>query len=119
MSLPEVYDYARQALFPGKDGAVQPVRQRGGHQLERRRPRDGRGHAPAAAVCRQNRIETLAGEVEQALVRVPEWKTGKALLAVIDLERGRTEQARKNWQELLDDKQNPMPPMCANIIGQA
>ena len=67
---------------------------------------------------RQNRVETLAGEVEQALARTPEWKTGKALLAVIDLERGRTEQARKAWQELLDDKQNPMPPIARYIIGQ-
>ena len=45
-------------------------------------------------------------------------KSGLSVRAISNLERGRTEQSRKAWQELLDDKKNPMPAMSRYIFGQ-
>ncbi|HTU17039.1 MAG TPA: DUF1583 domain-containing protein [Gemmataceae bacterium] len=118
--LPEIYDYARQAIIPRTD---EPVADpwRGSDQINSYNG-DGRVNGVVThmleATRRQNRLRPLAREVEQVLSKRPEWSAGKALLAVLNLQRGRTAEARRLWRELLDDKQNPMPMWPRIVFGQ-
>ncbi len=117
--LPEIYDYARQAVFPGKEGTLQPWK--GGEEIM---SWGGEGRVTGlvtqilSAARRQNRLDALTHEIERALKQRPGWKTGQALLAVIDIQRGRTDRARHALKELLDDRETPMPPMARIIFGQ-
>jgi tetratricopeptide (TPR) repeat protein len=118
--LPEIYDYARQAVIPRSD---EPVADpwRGSEQVMYYNG-DGRVGSVVTrmleATRRQNRLRPLTREVEQVLSKRPEWSAGKALLAVLNLQRGRTAEARRLWRELLDDKQHPMPMWTRIIFGQ-
>jgi tetratricopeptide (TPR) repeat protein len=118
--LPEVYEYARQAVIPRTD---EPVADpwRGSEQVIYYSG-DGRVNAVVSRLLeasrRQNRLRPLTREIEQVLSKRPEWSAGKALLAVVNLQRGRTAEARRLWRELLDDKQNPMPMWPRVIFGQ-
>jgi tetratricopeptide (TPR) repeat protein len=118
--LPEIYEYARQAVIPITD---EPVADpwRGSDQVIYYGG-DGRVNAVITrlleATRRQNRLRTLTGEIEQVLSKHPEWSAGKALLAVVNLKRGRIAEARRLWRQLLDDKQNPMPMWPRVVFGQ-
>src|SRR5262249_38656686 len=118
--LPEIYDSARQAFIPNPDAPVDPWR--GADEVIYWGGNDGRVTGLATRLLevarRQNRIDSLTRDVEQALARVPEWSAGKGLLVLLNLQRGRTEEARKAWIELLDDKKNPIPPMARFIFAQ-
>ncbi len=117
--LPEVYDYARQAVIPQGDIVIDPWR---GSEEVISYGGDGRVSAVVTrlleAARRQNRLRPLTREVEEALAKRPGWSAGKALLAVLNLQRGRTDEARRAWRELLDDKENPMPTWPRFIFGQ-
>src|SRR5262249_54695448 len=117
--VPEVYDYARQAVIPSGDDPFDPWR--GSDQIISYQG-DGRVNGVITrlleAARRQNRLRPLTREIEQVLVKHPEWSAGKALLAILNLQRGRVAEARRAWRELLDDKQNPMPMMPRFILGQ-
>ncbi len=118
--LPEIYEYARQAVIPsGDDPVADPWR---GSDQVIYYSGDGRVNAVITrlleATRRQNRLRTLTGEIEQVLSKHPEWSAGKALLAVVNLKRGRIAEARRLWRQLLDDKQNPMPMWPRVVFGQ-
>jgi tetratricopeptide (TPR) repeat protein len=108
--LPEVYDYARQAIIPRGDDPVEPWR--GSDQVVWWLG-DGRAACVATQLLevarRQHRLRPLTREVEQALATRPEWGTGKALMVLLDLQCGRIAEARKAWRQMLADRQNPMP----------
>ncbi len=116
---PEIYDYARQAVIPKGDDPVEPWRacddviSYGG---------DGRVTGVVTrlleAARKQNRLTPLTREIEQMVAKRPEWSGGKALLAVLNLQRGKTAEARRMWRELLDDKKTPMPMWPRFILGQ-
>ncbi|HEY7326851.1 MAG TPA: DUF1583 domain-containing protein [Gemmataceae bacterium] len=116
---PEIYDYARQAVLPAGDDPVdpwqasdQPIRYEG----------DGRVAGVVTrllmAARRQNRLRPLVVDVEHILEKHPEWSTGKGILVILNLQRGRIDEARRGWRELLDDKKYPMPLWSRYILGQ-
>ncbi len=67
---------------------------------------------------RQNKLDSLARDIERALKKFPDWNAGKALQAIVNIRRGRTAEARPALQELLDDKKDPMPTMARWVIAQ-
>jgi tetratricopeptide (TPR) repeat protein len=117
--LPEIYDYAREAVLPQKEGSIDPWR--GSDEFSSIGP-NGRVIGLVTRLLevarKQNRLDTLAKEVEQKLAKHPHWSAGKALAAILELQRGRPERARRVWKELLADKKDPMPTWAYLILGQ-
>jgi hypothetical protein len=70
------------------------------------------------AATRQNRLDELGKEVEQALARNPEWRGGKALLTVIRGRQGRYDEARSNLEALLAVKSKTIPAEARVVLGQ-
>jgi tetratricopeptide (TPR) repeat protein len=118
--MPEMYDYARQAILPLSEGPAEPWR--GCEEIMSYGGEDGRVTGLVTRFLeiaqRQNRTQDLRAEIEQLIQKKPEWSAGKALLAIFDLRRGQVEPARKRWLEVLDNKKDPMPPMARWILGQ-
>jgi tetratricopeptide (TPR) repeat protein len=121
--LPEIYDYARQALLP-VDTQASNAPWSGLDQILFYQG-DGRiaglvGRLLDAA-ARQNKLDPLKREVEGILKTTPEWSGGKAMLAVIDARQGKTDDAKKILAELIDNhekKKDPIPMYAAWVIGQ-
>ncbi|HZV06513.1 MAG TPA: tetratricopeptide repeat protein, partial [Gemmataceae bacterium] len=116
---PEIYEYARQAVLPVGDDPIEPWQ--GSDQIIMYQG-DGRIVGVVTrlleAARRQNRLRPLVRDIEQALVKHPEWCAGKALLVILNLQRGHVDEARRGWRELLDDRKNPMPLWSRCILGQ-
>jgi tetratricopeptide (TPR) repeat protein len=117
--VPEVYDYARQAYLPVGDDPVEPW-----PTTDQQVWYEGDGRVAGVvtrlleAARRQNRLRPLVHDVEKALVKHPEWSAGKALLVILNLERGKIDEARRSWRELLEDKSNPIPLWSRYIFCQ-
>src|SRR5262249_16940737 len=56
--------------------------------------------------------------IEAALKKFPEWNGGKSILALLHVRSGRTDEAKKLLQELVDDKKSPMPMQARWVVGQ-
>ncbi len=117
--LPEIYDYAREAIIPpankpivdawsgldqidsyGQNGTVNGVMTR---LLE--------------ASTRQGKLDTLAADVAAAVGRSPDWVGGRALLAVLKARRGKADEARKELEPILADGSS-IPVYARMIVGQ-
>ena len=115
-NLPELYDYAREAVIPtpgrpvaspwagldsitmwGNNGTVTNTVT----QL-------------LAASTRQKKIDDLGAEVEEAVKRSPDWAGGKALLAILKGRRGLIDEARAGLEPLT--KRDPSIPMYARMV---
>jgi tetratricopeptide (TPR) repeat protein len=114
--LPEIYDYAREAMIPppGKPVAnpwagLDSVTLWGGN---------GTVTTPATqlldAASRQGKLDSLAIEVEEAVTRSPDWSGGKALLAILKAQRGKVEEARAGLEPLT--KQDASIPLYARMV---
>src|SRR5439155_8393303 len=57
-------------------------------------------------------------DVDEALKRHPSWTAGQALRVILDLQRGKSAEARKAWLELVENKKDPMPGMAGFLFGQ-
>ncbi len=115
--LPEIYSYACEAVLPRGDTAAQPWR--GAEEITYY------NNGPTGPINKllelarqQNRIEPLRKEVAELVKQKPQWQAGKAMLAIIDLQLGKADAARKAWTELLDDKTNPMPGVVRGILSR-
>jgi hypothetical protein len=70
------------------------------------------------AAQRQNKMESLRQDVEQTLQKLPDWSAGKAMLALLLVRRGKTEEGRKLVLQLLEDKKNPIPLQARWCMAQ-
>ena len=70
------------------------------------------------AAARRNTLDELAGQVEAALRRLPRWLAGKALLGMIRVRQGRTDQAKRLLEDHLADPNVQFPPRVLLIVGQ-
>ncbi|MBI3863250.1 MAG: DUF1583 domain-containing protein, partial [Planctomycetia bacterium] len=118
--MPEIYDYARQAMIPSEAlaqndpwGSANQILSYSG---------DGRVTGVITrlieAAAKQNRLPELQKEVEQGRAKSPGWLAGKAILAVILARTGKHDQARPMIEEILADKKNQIPAEVAWMVGQ-
>ena len=118
--LPEIYDYGRQALIP--NGAVALANPWAGIDNITSYSQDGKVTGVLTRMlevaAKQGKLDDLAKEAEQALVKVPGWIGGKALIAVLRVRLGKVEEGRKMIEELLADKRHPVPLYASWIVGQ-
>ncbi len=108
-NLPEIYTFARETVLPKGDTAGQPWR--GADEM-------GSIIRLLRLARQQNLMEPLRKETAEFVKQRPEWQAGKALLAIIDLQLGKTAAARKAWIALLDDKKVPMPTAVRFRLAQ-
>jgi len=107
--MPEMYDYARQGLIPdqlvsspyGEWYAFERIFSFGA---------DGRINSLVSKVLdlavSQNRLDELTGQIEAARKKFPNWKPGKALLALAYCRAGKYEDAKKLVREVVDQFKN-------------
>jgi tetratricopeptide (TPR) repeat protein len=119
--LPESYRYAREALLPTL-GAYSPGGQWGAFQNLISYQGDGRINSTISRVldlaASQNKLDELAGEVEEARKKNPDWLAGKATLALMRARNGRFDEARATVRELLDrHKEQPIGSTSLWVIG--
>src|SRR6185369_4212506 len=85
-SLPELYEYAREAVVPGAE--MFPDTWQSSDQVIQY-SNDGRTTGLFTRLLdmarRQNRLVSLGREVDEALKRHPSWSAGKALKVILDL----------------------------------
>jgi tetratricopeptide (TPR) repeat protein len=121
--LPEIQDYARQALISGaSQSASDPW---GSSQQATTFMNTGNVVTITTpmtqllnSVASQNTLPALKQQVEQTLERYPGWLGGKVLLAVMDARTDNLPRARQFVEELLADKQHPIPFYTAWLLGQ-
>jgi len=119
--LPEIYQYARQALIPA--AGQKPANPWLG--IDQFRSYGGGGKVSGVtdhmldAAARQGKLDELGREVERALKGNPSWSGGKGLLAMIRGRMGRVEEAGRLVKGLLDNaKAEPIPYFAQVVIGQ-
>ena len=122
--LPEMYDYAREAILPAPGQKL--ISRWAGidaiHGWSSGGEVSGVTDQLLDAAERQNKLEALAAEIETTFQRVPEWSGGKAILVLIANRRGKLDEAKKVLDELLanDAKDKaPIPYATRLILAQA
>ncbi len=70
------------------------------------------------AAKQQNKTEDLARRLEEAIKERPQWKGGRALLAVIQARGNRFDEARANLKELLDGQNKGTQSQVCWVIAQ-
>jgi tetratricopeptide (TPR) repeat protein len=104
--LPEMYDYARQAIIPDPLTFI-PSNQWYIFQNIISYSSEG---GPNSVISRmldlaasQNKLDELAAEVAAAREKLPGWQVGDAILALIECRKGQYDQARKRLAGLLEE----------------
>ncbi len=109
--LSEMYDFLRQAVVPGEGQAIVDPWQ--GFDQITSWSGDGKINTVIGrlveAAARQNKLEVLYKETEETSKKLPDWAGGKALLAVLNVRLNRIDAAKQAVQEILDDKDRPLP----------
>ena len=117
--LPEMFEYAKAGLLPTDDGPAEPW-----HAVEDLTSYGGDGRidgivSRALNVARQqNRIVSLRQDIDGAVRKHPEWRAGKAILAIIDLQTGHPEHVKDVCRELIENKDYPIPAVAGFILAQ-
>lgn len=117
---PEAFDYARGSLIPR--GEVAPADPWSGVTGGITFNGDGRINSIVTrfldGAANRNQLEPLAADVEGGLKRFPQWSAGKLLLALIEARRGQAAKARAGIDELLGDRDVPVPTYACWVAGQ-
>lgn len=119
-TLPEAYGYARDAVIP--KGGVAPADAWSGVASVMSYSSDGRVNSLVTrfldAAAQRNDLEPVATELSTAVKNFPQWTGGKLLLALVEARRGQPDQARAAIEELLADRQAPLPSYACWVAGQ-
>ncbi len=117
--LPETYEYARQIIIPRQDSGGE-VGEWAGQVISN--GADGRAdgviNRMLAVARRQHRLPELRGEVEAALAARPDWAVGRALLAILDVQLGKKEQGKKEWEAAFADPRAEIPASTRFLLTQ-
>ena len=118
--LPEIYDYAKQSVLPRDDAATDPWP--AAWEATMYANQDGRVEGIVTRMMtiarKQHRLPELRAEVAAVLAKRPDWTSGKALLAAIDIQTGHKERGVKAWQEVFGDPAADPPPVARFILCQ-
>lgn len=119
--LPELYEYARDAVIP----AAGTARLKPWVNVEERlwaNPNDGRLTSTVTMLldiaARQRKLDTLEQELTKAVEAQPEWSGGKAILVIVQAKRGKTAVAKASLRRLQDESKNTMPADARWITAQ-
>ncbi|MBX6312290.1 MAG: tetratricopeptide repeat protein [Isosphaeraceae bacterium] len=122
-NMPEMYDYAREAVIPTT--AQAPVAPWHGLETITMYGAEGKVFGVATRLLeiasKQNRLGPLSEEIAQALQALPDWEGGKGLLAAIRARQGKHEEARAAMLALLRAHEKPterIPLYAAWVLGQ-
>lgn len=102
--MPEIYDYARQGIIPTETSLRQTGNWSGFGNIQ---SWDENGKMTTllnrflTIAAQSKRLDELANEVEQARAKLKTWQAGEPLLALINLRRGRIDEARATFEKLL------------------
>jgi tetratricopeptide (TPR) repeat protein len=121
--LPEIFDYLHQAVLPAEgDRLVNPWAAASAPIFGAAVVNDGRMQGLMTRLldtaAAQNRLGPLAGEVDQALAKHPDWASGRVLRAALLARAGKDREAREVAERLLADRQNPMPANACRLLAQ-
>lgn len=102
--MPEIYDYARQGIIPTETSLNQSGVWAGFGNIQSWN-NDGKMttllNRFLTIATQSKKLDDLATEVDQARKKLPTWQAGGPLLALIDLRRGRVDEARMVFEKLL------------------
>jgi tetratricopeptide (TPR) repeat protein len=121
--LPEIYNYAREALIPAPGQKV--VARWAG--LDAINSWSGGGEVNGVAeqllgaAAKQNMLDALQREVSEAVDRNPDWSAGKVLLVMIRARRGQLDDAVRGVKELLAEDakdKHPIPYATRLFLAQ-
>ena len=121
--LPEIYQFAKEAVIPREDSEADPVA--GGDGLSVVRVAEGRMEGILTPACFRSPRKQQAASPELAAPKWPrprpnDW-TGwpaRCLLAVIDVQMGAKEQGKKEWREVFDDPKADVPGLARFMLCQ-
>jgi tetratricopeptide (TPR) repeat protein len=117
--LPEIFDYAKQAVIPKGDADEDPWSAATSFSYYGNEGRiEGVVTRLLSVARRQQRLGELKAEVEAELAKRPTWQAGKAMLAVIEIQSGNKDRGRKLWEEVFLDPKADVPAMARFIMTQ-
>ena len=117
--LPEIYQFAKEAVIPREDSEGDPWEAALDYSsIDQQNHLEGVLTRMLAITRKQQRLPELRNEVASALQKRPDWVAGKALLAVIDIQMGEKERGRKEWQLVFDDPKADVPGLARFILCQ-
>ena len=102
--MPEIYDYARQGIIPTETSIQQNAGWPGFGQIQ---SRGSEGKITTlmnrflTIATTNKKLDELTTEIEAAQRKVKKWEGAKALLALIDLRRGKVDEAKAVFEKLL------------------
>ncbi len=117
--MPEIYDNLREAVIP----AAGKTRLGPWASVDHIYSWNGDGKVTGIvsrmmeAAARQNKLDALAAEVEEGLKRHPEWDGGRALRAIILVRKGKVDEAKAAFEDLLKGDR-AIPSNARMIVGQ-
>ncbi|MEX2138330.1 MAG: DUF1583 domain-containing protein [Pirellulales bacterium] len=108
-AVPEMYDYARQAIIPSEEtaqvdpwsGLSNPISYSSGGTIS------GMFTQMLTAATTANRLDDLRKEIAAAIEKRPEWSAGLAMLAIIHVRQGQIAEAKR----LIESLVNAEPPI--------
>ena len=102
--MPEIYDYARQGIIP-TESSLRNVGEWAGFGNIQSWGNDGKIttllNRFLTIAAQTKRLDELATEIEQAQGKLKTWKAGEPLLALVNLRRGRIDEAKATFEKLL------------------
>lgn len=103
-NMPEIYDYARQGIIPTETSLVQTGAWTGFGNIQSWNS-DGKMTTLLSRfltmAAQSKKLDALATEVTEARGKLKNWQAGEPLLAMIDLRRGRVDEAKAVFEKLL------------------
>jgi tetratricopeptide (TPR) repeat protein len=102
--MPEVYEYAREGIIPTESSLRRSGSWTGFGNIQ---SWGGDGMMTTllsrflTMAAQNKKLDELAAEVEQARGKLKNWQAGEPLLALINLRRGRVDEARTTFEKLL------------------
>ena len=117
--LPEIYDNLREAVIP----AAGKTRLDPWASVDHIYSWNGDGKVTGIvsrlmeAAAKQNKLDGLAAEIDEGLKRFPEWAGGRALKAVILVRKGKVDEAKAAFEDILKGEKE-IPSNARMIVGQ-
>ena len=103
--MPEIYDYARQGIIPASESALSNGKWPGFGQIQSWGNQDGKivtlMSRFLSMASSRGKFDDLARDVKAAQEKVPQWEGGTALLAMLELRRGKIEGPKETFEKML------------------